>query len=337
MSKVLLDPAPSAWTASVRALKRISRDDLVLDAVNQIVIKPRDYGHAYASFAKARLTGKVDILEERGKPEIIAKAIRVLDGMVLAHKETGDRKKKAELKTTIDSMRGVFNLKSQRVLREVVEEGSEHEVRRLLQLVRQSPALTDTILRATEGFVAQRFPELLTAGADQQDTGVSDDILFTTEEGKRRKERELDTLMNVEFEKIKIEIGKALDFGDISENAELDAAREKQQRLAEQIERIQAQLEIAKVIDMEEVETSRVTVGTRVTVTHSDTGETVSYTILGPWDLSEEDPTIISHMSPMAKGLLGKVPGEVAQVQLPGGDEAEYKVEEIDRAVLTNQ
>ncbi|MEZ6189333.1 MAG: hypothetical protein R3F62_30570 [Planctomycetota bacterium] len=40
--------------------------------------------------------------------------------------------------------------------------------------------------------MAQRFPELLTAGADQQDTGVSDDILFTTEEGKRRKERGLD-------------------------------------------------------------------------------------------------------------------------------------------------
>ncbi|MCA8924365.1 MAG: GreA/GreB family elongation factor [Planctomycetes bacterium] len=335
-SKVLLDPAPVVWTSAVKALKRIGRDDLVLDAVNSIVIKPRSYGHAYASFAKARLTGKIDILPERGKPEIVAKAISVLDAMVLMHKESGDRKKKAELKTTIDAMRGVFNLKGQRVLYEVVNEGSEHEVRRLLQLVRQSPALTDTILRATEGFVAERFPEMLTQGADSHDAASADDVLFTTEEGKRRKERELDQLMNVEFEKIKIEIGKALDFGDISENAELDAAREKQQRLAEQIERIQSQLEIAKVIDFDDVETSRVTVGTRVTVTHAENGETVTYTILGPWDLTESDPTIISHMSPMAKGLLGKEPGDAAQVQLPSGEEAEYKVDAIDRVVFAS-
>lgn len=335
VNAVLLDPAPGVWTAGVKALKRISRDDVILDAVNTIVIKPRKYPHAYVAFAKARLGGKLDVLPDRDKAEIVAKAISVLDAMVLSHKETGDKKRKAALKTSIDAMRGVFNLKSQRVLKEVVTESDEHEVRRLLQLVRQSPALTETILRATEGAVAQRFPEMLTAAAEVSEE-AGDDVLFTTEEGKRRKERELDTLRNVEFEKIKIEIGKALDFGDISENAELDAAREKQQRLAEQIERVQNQLEIAKVIDLDEVETSRVTVGTRVTVTHTGTNETESFTILGPWDLTEEDPSIISHMSPMAKGLLGKAPEETAVVQLPGGDEAEYKVVEIERAVFAS-
>lgn len=140
--------------------------------------------------------------------------------------------------------------------------------------------------------------------------------------------------MEVEFEKVRLEIGRALEFGDISENAELDAARERQQRLADQASRMQTELQRAQLIDPAGVETDAVNVGTRVTVIDLGSNEEKEYTILGPWDLDESDASIVSHLSPMAQGLLGRRPDDVAKVRLPGGAEVQLKVVSIANAVL---
>jgi transcription elongation factor GreA len=328
---VLLNPAHGCWLAATTALKEAGQDSVIMEAVKALVVTPKKYPNGFTYYAKARLSGAVEFLG-RSDAEILAKAIQVLDGEILRQKET----KKKDDKTTIDTLRAIFTEKSNRVLHKVIGDGSEDEVRRILMLVRQSPALTDTVRRATESLVVERFPELLAAlkGPDADEDLLP--TLYCTAEGIKRRERELSKIIpgGEKFEQIRIEVGKALEFGDISENSELDAAREKQQQMADQAERMRSELERVKEIDFEAIDYEVASVGTRVSVVNTDTGEESIYTILGPWDVDERDETIISHMSPLAKGLIGKKAGESALVKLPGGDEATYEVKSIDKAVL---
>jgi len=333
---ILLDPPHGTWMAATRALKGLSRDDVINACANQVVIKPTDYPEAYAALAKARLTGQLDVLADRRDSSLVAKAIKLLDALSLQHKETSSRKEKAQLKTTVDALRTMFADKTHRILQRLIEGGTEDDVRRVLLLTRQSPALSETVKRGAETAIAEHFPDLLRARLERAEDEEDGPILFSTAEGIKRREAELDHLMNVEYEKVRLEIGKALEFGDISENSELDAARERQHQIAERAQRMRDELDRVKVIDAQNVDTTQVSVGARVTVEGAGEGQT-HYTILGPWDISDADPSVISHLAPMAQGLLGKRVGDQAVVKLPDKTEAEYTIVAIENAVLQEQ
>lgn len=336
LSAVLLDPAPQSWETASAELEAIGRLDLVEHAVEQVLIRPHDYPEALAALTRARLAnGKKEVAAGRSDSELLVKALQVFDQVNLQFKGTQDRRRKMSLKPTVEALRSLISEKNQRVLKNVIGEGTEGDVRRVLQIVRQSPTLTPTIKRSTEKFVALRFPELLaTVATTRRGDDREDDVLYSTAEGVRRRERELTEIMEVKMPEITVEIGKALEFGDISENAELDAARERQQRLAEQAKRIQDDLERVRVIQLENVDTDEVRIGTRVVVENLEAHEEETYSILGPWDLDEEDPSIISHLSALAVGLLGSRVGAEVTVQLPTGDTAKYLVKAIERVVL---
>lgn len=334
---VLLDPAPGVWEEAASTLRKLGKEDKILDAAKAIFRKPTDAPDAYVAIARQRLFGRMEILNDRySNTEILAKAIQLLDALTLEQRGTTDKKEKAGLKATLDALRGLLNEKNQRAIGAVIEAGTEDEVRRILQLVRQSPAITPTMTRAAETFIVRRFPELLAtvvAAPRYEDSEQAAGALYSTEEGRRKREAELKNLVEVEFPKTSINIGKALEFGDISENAELDAAREHQQRLGDQIARIQKELERVQIVDPATVDTDEVRVGTRVVVEAVDGGRESTWTILGPWDITDEDPTIVSHLSPLALGLMGKGAGDEATVRLPDGSKANYRVKSIERAV----
>ena len=315
----------------------MGQDELIIEAVNSILISPASHPQALAAFARGRLNGNLDILPERSDPEILIKVLKVFDSVNLALKGTTIRKQKAVLKVSVEALRTTITEKSQSVLKKVIGEGTEGDVRRILQIVRQSPTLTNTVKRAAEKAVANRFPEMLSTVATSQrgEEDNEDKTIYTTAEGVSRREAELKDILSNKMEEVRLEIGRALEFGDISENAELDAAREKQQRLAEQASRIQEELGRVALVDPSKVMTEKVVIGTRVVV-KSDEGEE-TYTILGPWDIGEHDPTIISHFSAVAKGLIGHSIGEVALVSLPGNRSQTYEVLAIEQAVLTSR
>jgi transcription elongation factor GreA len=335
LTEVVLDPAPQTWDESVKALKELGRDDAIVEAVKGILIAPRNHPQALAAFARARLGGSLEMLPDRTNAEILIKALKVFDSVNLAFKNSGNRKEKAALKPSVEALRTTISEKSQRAIKAVIAESSEGDVRRVLQIVRQSPTLTGTVIRATEKAVAKRFPELLaTVATNVREEEEEDPNVYSTAEGAKRRENELHEIMNVKMPAVSIEIGKALEFGDISENAELDAARETQQRLAEQAGRIQDELGRVVLIDLSKVDPATVVIGTRVTVESTETKAKNAYTLLGPWDLRDEDPTIISYKSALGRGLIGCKPGDEATIHLPGNRIATYKVEAIERAVL---
>jgi transcription elongation factor GreA len=144
-----------------------------------------------------------------------------------------------------------------------------------------------------------------------------------TAEGKRKLEEELVKLETETRKEIVERIKIARDFGDLSENAEYDSAKEEQAFLEGRISTLKSMIRNAVIISEDETDNSVVSLGKTVTfveiINGKPSSDKESYTIVGS---AEADPMEfrISNESPIAKGLLGKAEGEEVVVQTPGGE-----------------
>ncbi|MDR1976238.1 MAG: transcription elongation factor GreA [Campylobacteraceae bacterium] len=145
--------------------------------------------------------------------------------------------------------------------------------------------------------------------------------------GFTKLKEELQDLTKVQRPQIVIEIDTARGHGDLKENAEYHAAREKQRFIESRIAEFSDILSRAQIIDPTLYEHDRVLFGSTVELENIDNGETSVYTIVGTYESSVEKG-LISISSPLAKHLIGKKKGDEVTVKLPKG-EASYEVIEV--------
>jgi transcription elongation factor GreA len=143
-------------------------------------------------------------------------------------------------------------------------------------------------------------------------------INYYTAEGLKKLKDELNNLKTVQRPAISEQIGEARDKGDLSENAEYDAAKEAQGILEMKISKMENIVAHARLIDDTNIDNSKVYILSIVTIKNSDNGMEMVYTLV-----AENEADIkarkISVDSPIGKGLLGKVVGQVAEIETPGG------------------
>lgn len=148
-----------------------------------------------------------------------------------------------------------------------------------------------------------------------------------TPEGHAKLREELHHLKSVERIAISKAIGVARDHGDLSENAEYHAAKDRQGFIEARIKEIEARLALSEVIDPSKITSSRVAFGARVKLSNAQTDEEVTYRIVGADEAKLDDGTL-SISSPLARSLLGKEVGDEVKVRMPGGERT-YEVLEI--------
>jgi len=141
---------------------------------------------------------------------------------------------------------------------------------------------------------------------------------YLTQEGLDKLKKEIDHLRRVERPAISQQIAEARDKGDLSENAEYDAAKEAQGLLELKISKMEATLSDAVVIDASKLDTDKVLILSKVKLKNQNNGMEVEYTIV-PETEADLKAKRISVESPIGKGLLGKKLGEVADIQVPNG------------------
>ena len=144
------------------------------------------------------------------------------------------------------------------------------------------------------------------------------DIQYFTEEGLRKLKDELEHLKSVERPKIIQQIAEARDKGDLSENAEYDAAKEAQGHLEDRINKLEAINSNARVVDTSKLDVSVVRLLTKVTIKNTANSMEMTYSIV-PEAEADLKAKKISVSSPIGKGLLGKSNGEIAEIQIPNG------------------
>ena len=149
-----------------------------------------------------------------------------------------------------------------------------------------------------------------------------------TKNGMDKIEEELNQLIKVEREELKTVIAEARELGDLKENAEYHAAKEKQSIMEGRIAQLQGIVASSEVVDPSQVESDKVVFGATVTILNVETDESTTYQIVGE---PESDINLgkISYNSPLGKALIGKEEGDEVIVKAPKGD-IEYEVEEIE-------
>jgi transcription elongation GreA/GreB family factor/transcription elongation factor GreA-like protein len=200
-----------------------------------------------------------------------------------------------------------------------IKQATDEDVQRIMNALKASEAFADYEKRDFFRIVEHYFPHFFIK---------IEDVVYATEDALRRKKEELDKLLNVEIPLNKKDIGLAREFGDLSENSEYKAAKEKQDQLYQKLKTLEAELPKVKIIDLVQVDVGRVGLGTRVTIKDIKSGEEKDYAILGRWD-TDLTRNIISNEAPTAQHLLRKTVGE--NVVLNGVEYEVVKIEKIQK------
>ena len=156
--------------------------------------------------------------------------------------------------------------------------------------------------------------------------------LMVTQSMYEEKKKQLTHIMDEEVPANSKEIEYALSLGDLRENAEYKAAKEKQEQLNSQIAKLKEDLERAQLFDPNSINTSKVSFGTKVLLLNETSGQREEYTILGPWESNPEN-NIISYLSPFGGAILNKTEGEKFEFVI-NNERISYVVEKITSAVI---
>ncbi|MFA5115557.1 MAG: transcription elongation factor GreA [Candidatus Omnitrophota bacterium] len=155
------------------------------------------------------------------------------------------------------------------------------------------------------------------------------DDIYLTQGGYEKLIQELEYLRNVKRKKISEAIAQARAQGDISENAEYDAAKDAQALNEQRISELEDKLARARIIDNEDIDSDEALLGAKVKLKDLDTEEEIEYLLVSELE-ADYDSGKISVTSPVGKGLLGHKKGEEVEIKIPAGV-LRYKILEVTR------
>ncbi|HEX7690854.1 MAG TPA: transcription elongation factor GreA [Sediminibacterium sp.] len=156
---------------------------------------------------------------------------------------------------------------------------------------------------------------------------MSEATMYVTKETFEKMREDLQRMKAVDRPAASKAIAEAREKGDLKENAEYDAAKESQGMLEAKIKQLEGAIANAKIVDTSSIDTSKVTILTKVTITNVATKKTMTYQIVGEKE-ADLKQNKISAGSPIGKGLMGKAKGEIAEVLAPNGI-LKFKIENI--------
>ena len=157
---------------------------------------------------------------------------------------------------------------------------------------------------------------------------MASEQVILTKDGLLEKQEKLEYLKTVKRAQISEQIKEARAFGDLSENAEYDEAKNEQARVETEIAQLEKLLRSAVVVEDNEVDHSTVNIGTTVRILDLEFGDEEEYHIVGSVE-ADADKKRISNESPVGAALIGKCVGDIAEVLTPSGDIIKFKVIDI--------
>jgi len=325
----LLKDLGPLWDMIGRELTQQGHAGQLADALKEVIAAPDEYPLQYLWFARHGILGQP--LPE-GVPvptahELFGRILWVMN-KVLTRIERGE----AKLKDTLATLRGAMTERNSRLLATAIEGISEERAAHLLHEIDRCRGLSDVHHGTLREILLRAFPNLQAkkaAAAEAWAEAEGQGEVLATANGLRKRQGELKHIQEEELPDVAKQIGEALAMGDITENAELEAAREREARLKEAAKNIMEELKRVRVMQPEDVDPSHAGFGTKVTLRRED-GKTREYEIFGRYE-ADIERSIISIESPVAQGILGKAPGEAANVQTPEGV-VKYEVISVERA-----
>jgi len=292
--------------------------------ISEIVNHYREYREAFIWVAKNAKEdnwfSRLDIRYEK----ILINMIHLLD---ITFRDVST-KKYAAANRKINRSISTFLFK-EKTLEEFILNSTEDSVTRLYSLLQDVKDLDPTIKIDLKQKIVEKFPKIQFYGKQEiESASPVNRGVFCLEESLVAKKKELKRILEVEVPKNSKEIGVAIEMGDLKENAEYKAGKEKQEALNIAVGRLKEEIEKAKIFDFATQDCSKVTFGTKVELKNLKTDQVEVFKILGPWE-SDPSNNVISYLSPFGNELLGSKSGEELSFIINERD-FNYKVTSIE-------
>jgi len=264
-------------------------------------------------------------LKELGivREKIILTLLHILDitfKEIDSHKDTTENRKINKLVHTI--------LFKEKDLEEFLNEAPQQVTERVYSMLADIKEVDPAIKLNLKKKIAERYPNIKFYDGNERLT-VSRGLMVTAAKYEEKKHL-LSHIMEVEVPANQKEIAFALSLGDLRENAEYKAAKEKQDELNAKVGKLKNELDRAQIIEPDSVDASSISFGTKLTLKNLISGEEETFTILGPWE-SDPENRIISYLSPLGKHLLNHKAGETLNFTI-NERKFSYKVLKIAKA-----
>jgi len=273
----------------------------VSELFNNIVDRYREYRESFLWLAK-NFSHEDSWQEQFGikYEKILINLIHLYD---LTYRDIAN-KKDATLNRKIN--KGIENyLFKEARLEKYILQGDENTVIRLFTLLQDVKDMDPKLLLSLQSKIEDHFRGIKLSKKEEKiklET-TSGGSFFTLEDSYNAKQKELRHIIEVEIPENSKEVGKAIEMGDLRENAEYKAGKEKQESLQVAVGKLKDDLEAAKLFTGK-VDVKKVSFGTKVTLLNLDKDKEEEYVLLGPWE-SDPNKNIISYLSPLGQELMG--------------------------------
>jgi transcription elongation factor GreA len=216
------------------------------------------------------------------------------------------------------------------VLRKIAARSDRNLVSKIFDIFENLSYIEESQLAKFEEVIKERFGDMQISGVVEDEWKVDVEKLIVSKEGYEKKKSELDYMVNTEMTLLSKELADVSEAsGDIRENVDYTALLEKQTVLKVAIARLDDEMKRADILDVDKINPEIAGIGTRVVIKSPDSGETTTYTILGPWD-ADFEKGILSYRSPIAKAMLGKKSGDDVVINIDE-EEKVFKIVNIER------
>jgi transcription elongation GreA/GreB family factor len=208
-------------------------------------------------------------------------------------------------------------LNDKELIPDLIATATNEDMRNIMQKLMRTPVFEELNKRSLLGRIIRVFPEMQALLSGESD--ARQETLIVSWESLEKRKNAFDELVNKTIPENVKEISVARSYGDLRENFEFKAAKEMQRVLGRRRSEMERDLGLARGTDFANPDTSRVSIGTVITLRETTDGRIDVYTILGAWD-GDPEKGIVSYQSALAQALLGHQPGEQISVPTEHGD-----------------
>jgi len=307
---------PDLWDTVFDDLGQLGEDGRARQTriASSLVLHPRSEPDRFGWLVAGVLKGKFNAEDLPDPPTLIRKLV---DAITHLHRHHAGEQ---DYRDRLQRMQSPLTARDGALLDAVLDGCTPEEARGLRDRFVSCLAFTENTKRELSVRVSRRHSLARPGAAEEQafegDSPVSSDVLWATEAGLNARRAEYEKLVNEDIPQGQQALNEAASHGDLSENAEWTYALEQQAQMTKRAERMESEFSRARVIDEASVPLDKMGIGSRGRFQDLKSGETVCYTILGPWEV-DPDRGILSYDSPVARQILNRRIGEEITIELP--------------------
>ncbi|MDJ0974191.1 MAG: transcription elongation factor GreA [Planctomycetota bacterium] len=308
---------PAIADVALRLAKKGGDNDTAEGLLNAADSKPAQKPNLWSWYLKGLIRGKWDGRTYEPGP-LVKRMLKVIDAVEYRQR----RQANAKDKKAVTALGDVLEDKSCALMKAAVEAMDPESAQHLHHTVGSIRGLRNILVTRLEDAItavhptAARKVAALKGVEEEEPAAAAPNQIYMTAAGMERMRTELKQLENEEMPANRAEIARAREFGDLKENAEYHAAREKQGMLEARFESMKAELQRAVEITSAIVASDAVSVGSRVHLKDTS-GEEVTYTLFGPPDV-DVGQGIINYMTPLGQALMGRSTGDHVRLEIEG-------------------